>query len=339
MKKSTLALSITTLGCMCLATAAPFDWTGNTNTDWSTASNWDPTNVPNLTGIDNAFVSGTTVYNAANGDFIISTGSTLTIQNGGNWSQTNGIAWIKMQGGTLTIESGGIFDTGTAQNLERPGGGTFNVSGTFNINTSFAFGIGTNQTLNLTGGDLTVATGDFIVSDNGVFNMTGGSAIFPNHVIINADTSTLSFGGGTTTITNELKPNAGLNGASIGGGATVNATLISFDGGDTNSLDVADGRLNISNGTSFNGIFTAGGDDYVNLTTISSEVFIDNLTEGGSITLLSDGRLRFNDAIGNIVATPLGDGYLFTAIPEPSTYALLFGAMTLSVLVLRRRKA
>ncbi|WP_309398952.1 PEP-CTERM sorting domain-containing protein [Cerasicoccus maritimus] len=92
--------------------------------------------------------------------------------------------------------------------------------------------------------------------------------------------------------------------------------------------------------------FNPGGDD-----NISAWVFTDGLpaildtplltnsapiTSIDSIRIISNGK-RMTGALDNIVvATEYSD--LINAVPEPSTYAALFGICTLTVVIIRRRR-
>ncbi|MBD2757433.1 putative Ig domain-containing protein [Spirosoma validum] len=65
-------------------------WTGNTNTDWNTATNWNPVGVP--TASDYVYV------NDGTGSPVIASGTTVTIRS------------INISGRTLTINAGGILN-------------------------------------------------------------------------------------------------------------------------------------------------------------------------------------------------------------------------------------
>lgn len=81
-------------------------WTGNTDTDWATAGNWDngvPTNsldaeIPNVT---NKPIIGAST-NAVAKDITIDASSSLTISSGGSLTSSGSLT----QNGTLTVESG-----------------------------------------------------------------------------------------------------------------------------------------------------------------------------------------------------------------------------------------
>jgi hypothetical protein len=83
-------------------------WTGNTNTDWSTANNWNPVGVP--TASDNVYIRDGT------GNPVIATGTTATVTS------------ILIYQKTLTINSGGVLNV--------RGDGTFYRYVDLNINST-----------------------------------------------------------------------------------------------------------------------------------------------------------------------------------------------------------
>ncbi|WP_309386346.1 PEP-CTERM sorting domain-containing protein [Cerasicoccus frondis] len=314
MKKTIIALSLVpSLSLVSNLSAVDYVWNGAPDGDWATATNWSPNGIPNLTGPDNATVNGSTVYTAP-GDFFLTNGSTLTIQSSGSWIQEGDISWIQASGGILTIETGGSFDTGTAGNFNNTGANTLNIGGVFELN----------------GIALTLDDDSMTISSGGQFNSTA-------NFLISADTASFLMTGGVAN-TAEFKPN-GTSNATINGGI-YNASLVSFDGGVSSKVNLGgSGRLNIANGGTFQGIFAIGDDDYINITSASSVLFIDNLDEANKDILMASGRVRVNDVNSGIIATAVGNGYEFTSnIPEPSTYAGLLGLATLGIMMIRRRK-
>lgn len=95
-------------------------WTGATSTDWNTASNWNPANVP--TSNDNVIIptSGITNFPVVSG-LTIAAGSTMTL-NANTRLTVNGNI---VNNGTLTLESGATLVQGTGNTAS--GTGVYNV--------------------------------------------------------------------------------------------------------------------------------------------------------------------------------------------------------------------
>ena len=308
--------------------AADITWTGAVDTNYQTAGNWSSNTVPVTTGADNAIIGGEVEYNPG-GDYQLSTGSSLTINSGGSWTQITGPAYIVVNGGTLNL-NGGSFSTGSSTGFViGENGGTFNVSGTLNMG-SLGLNLNANSTLNYDEGGNIIGTFN---QGAGNVNILGGTLNTSGNYTINSADAAFSMTGGNFTLDGEFKPLAGTS--TISGG-TLTANLISFDGTDS-TLNLAGGQIHILN-NAFQGIY-AGGDAYINFTTVSGSLLIDGLDENGANTLLASGRLRYNGVNENIIATATGTGYSFSAVPEPSSFALLGGALALGFTMARRRRA
>ncbi|MCD8483738.1 MAG: PEP-CTERM sorting domain-containing protein [Verrucomicrobia bacterium] len=160
------------------------------------------------------------------------------------------------------------------------------------------------QTGELTGGNLGSA-----------YNMSGGTASF---VTVNLNSTALNFSGGTFTIT-DLGAN-NISRMTIDGTATVvinSAAAIAhtrFTTTGNNWLPTATGASLTVQGWSysdFESVFTSGRIQYDGLT-INAATFADTFQVNGST---------------------------LSMIPEPSTYALLFGIAAIGIAACRRRKA
>lgn len=157
-------------------------WTGNTSTDWNTASNWSTGNVPTS-------ATAVVIPVVTNNYPIISTG----INALANSVKINNVASLTMNGtGNLTISNAGTFlnngmfnASGSTGAVIFAGNGTVSGSVTFNntiVNGAVDFG----------------STGTSSITGNLTFN-TGGSAVgFSTHLITYTASSTLIYNTSTT---------------------------------------------------------------------------------------------------------------------------------------------
>ncbi len=183
------------------ANSATKTWTGATNSDWNTGSNWggtvpaagDIANIPgglaNYPIIDNT-VDITTVNINSSGS-----GASITVVTGGIFTVT-GLLTVNATGSFIqtggTLKPGGI----TTNNVVTFSGGTIRSTGTITINNGgvltqsggvihMAVNQSTDPTDNLviaTGGTLTQSDGTLYIKDyaagGGAFNQTGSNALF-----------------------------------------------------------------------------------------------------------------------------------------------------------------
>lgn len=182
-------------------------WTGNTSTDWTTASNWQGAAVPSggvgvQINVANPVVLGVgpNAVGKANGLLLGGTSSSLTVQNGatlnskGNvgisgtgaagssatvtgpgseWTADGALFTMGGSGkGTLTIEGGALVDILGELRLGSSSEGTLNIRGGGMLNTTAPAVIGrlagSVGTANVSGpGSSWIATGQIIISDGG----------------------------------------------------------------------------------------------------------------------------------------------------------------------------
>jgi len=277
--------------------------------------------------------SGTTTLNAANtytGATRVNAGTLAvgSLANGGASStigaSTNAASNLVLNGGTFQYTGAAastdrLFSVGTvgASVLDASGSGAINFTNTgamgFNSQTG-------TRTLTLTGTNAGANTLAAIIADNGgatSVTKTGagqwvvtGASTYTGGLTVSAGTmatgATGTFGGGNITFTSGTLTLG--NAASIADGAT-----LSF------------ASLNIPT---------------INLSFVGTEVLfgLTDASQGG--LSIGDGTYSaddLNNFFGSIIF--LGTGYLAVgAIPEPSTYAAIFGALVLAGVVCKRRR-
>jgi hypothetical protein len=183
------------------AFAATKTWTGATNSDWNTGSNWGGT-APAVGDIAN-IPGGLTNYPVINNSVTIATvninsagsGASITVTTGGTFNVTS---LITVNANGSFIQNGGTSNVAafTTNSLVTFSGGTILSSGTLTINNGgtvnqsgglihMAVNTGTNPTDNLliaTGGTYNQSDGTLYIKDwaagGGTFNQTGANAIF-----------------------------------------------------------------------------------------------------------------------------------------------------------------
>jgi hypothetical protein len=161
-------------GCVFSSQALVSMWVGGDG-QYTTAGNWSPVGVPNLSAAGNTarITSGNVTYTPG-GDLAINNGSTLQI-SGGSFVQAGGIAWMQFQGGNLLVD-GGTFDQGTAGNLLRDANSTVTCSaGTLNWTGNLIYDTASTGELIISGSGSIVTTGEFKPIE--AFTMTGGKLV------------------------------------------------------------------------------------------------------------------------------------------------------------------
>jgi len=191
------------------ATFAQTIWTGNTNTDWSTASNWNPSFAPS--DVDDVIIpAGITNYPVLNfGQRIKS----LTIESGATMTQNSGV--LRIEGGASSIsgtfnQASGILYTDhltISGSYTQDGGILFTDNLSVNIGGLLSIGnnTGSGQTLdvsgnfknystvNLNGGDVTLrgSVDNFI---DGNLSIAGATTTSLGHDVKNKGSMSISSG-------------------------------------------------------------------------------------------------------------------------------------------------
>lgn len=152
--------------------------------------------------------------------------------------------------------------------------------------------------------------------------------------------STLTVSSLTLTVTS-VNPDGKLNWTSSGGFG-INSSIASddtdgFDTGESFSFsfdqDVTLTSITVSSWNSNDNatLTVSGSGDFATVSSTGLTTFALNVTSGSTVTITANGTT----AIGNGFYL---DSLSVSAIPEPSTYAAILGALALGVIYIRRRK-
>jgi autotransporter-associated beta strand protein len=350
MSKFFLNLSIVLFssGAFLIQAQAQTTWTGNTDNDWQTNTNWSPSTAPS----GNRTNSPLTFSGTLNPD-IINVPSGMTFGNM-TFNRNNQNYSLDAEGsGSQSFAANRFISVGTATNT---------TNATLSFDTMNLLGATTlsvaRNTSNLelisdsSGAGNFIKTGNGTVTLRGDFAHTGGTTLSAGTMII--ESGGLS-GAGAVSVNGTLA-----GGGSIGGLTTLNSAGILSPGGGLggavatlafgNNLTLhSSGNVvfNINGtgpGTTFDQITVAGSISYTGVLTINfgftpspTETFqIFNVTgsKTGTFTSISvigggvnPGDVSFNSSTGTLT------------IPEPSTWALMSFGVAFVLWRIRRRKA
>ena len=96
--------------------------------------------------------------------------------------------------------------------------------------------------------------------------------------------------------------------------------LISFDGSSNCFFNLYGGELRLRRGDHFQGIFSSAG-GHINFANENGTLFIDNLTTATMGTILTDGRIQYQNQINTNVLSAVDEGTgirITAASPAPS---------------------
>lgn len=281
-------------------TFAQSTWNGSVSSDWNTAANWTPANVPN-TNYEDAIINGAGTFQPTlsgsitmrdltmTGGTLTLGGNVLTVRNSAITGGTiangeliatnfNSIANVVFNGNITITKTGGVAN-------DLPGNNTFNgptiITNTDNDRLRFAN----------TNGD--TFNGSLIVNKNGTGNIelsfNGTNSI--NSIIINNTNATgqLNFGvgGGTTTLAT-----GGLATSGFIGTLVVNNL--------TQALNVANSPFTLASFTVANSTFLGA----FQVTTSGNITFTGANTFQGNNSFISNGQITMT-AGGNTFSSPI----------------------------------
>lgn len=284
-----ISLATTALAAITLSAASAQDntWTGGTDTDWNTPGNWSLTNVPTGQGaiVDNASGNIATISSnitATPTDIYVRNGSRIDHLAGNAGTGAGNYMWV--ENGTYNLADTASVGGGISGYAQGAGSLSANANllvgawgdnrnGTINVNTTGIFAVagelffgdstGSQGTLNLESGTMTVNNGIYVGKNNG--------------------TGTLNMSGGTLTKTGDRQ-------TFVGDGGT---GTVAQSGG---SISINSGELYIGNGnTNASGTYTLGGTGAL---TVSNEVVVGR--ESGTGVLNVDGGTITTGGNGNM---------------------------------------
>ncbi len=311
-------------------------------------------------------------YNHTSGDsFIMGAGggSVGTLNQSGGTVNAQGPVWVGEVGtGTYNLSGDGELNANAGISVGHfSGTGEMNLNGG-TLNASQIHGYdGGSSTVNFNG-TIVGATGDndnFIsgltnanIQDGGLHINTNGFAVGTSQNFSGSTglETVEVFGGGSLAVNGEL---SGIFGVNVATGTTLRGTgsidgLVSIADGATLAPGTSIGTLSVANadiGGTFQVEYDGGMIDLLNVTgtldiTEATVEFVGIGNDLSGIVVFATYGLLIGTEFDQVIGLP--DGYSIdynyeganslALVPEPSTYALLFGISILTVAVLRRRR-
>lgn len=370
-KLSLITLSLVTPLLIAHAQITTGIWDGGGGDNlWSNALNWNNDNVPDtnsekgqFNGAANVLINLTNNYTingyvdgfAGDGfthSLYSGNGSTLTVDHN-NGSYVDGIS-------NLTGNAGGTFRIGSLNvEINNSAGGTtgikngnsagntilFDTASTFTVNTLTQFVQGSGGSIRMNGKFASSAANIQINSTNVSFGTGHDSSAFGRDIVM-LNGSKLALDGGTVLNANRKFQINGSSELELNGADTVNNANINVDGSNSFLLDVnADqGQMGLLVGI---GTMTIDLDSSVSLLAFGNSSGSNWGTGSISLVGFREGVVRFGADASGLTAAQLaaidggaysldGSGFL-TAVPEPTTFALITGILALALVWFRRK--
>jgi len=322
-------------------------------------------NILNING-----TSGSKIDNTSGGAIVMNNTNGIRVSSNFTFVGTNDLTFngaIDLRSGTRTITTtagtltlNGAVSSGTG--LTKAGAGTLvlggagSYTGTTTINSGGSLQLGTGGTtgsLLTTGtivnnGNLTINRSNGVVqgtdfsasaiSGTGSFTQTGAGTTTLNVANTYSGLTTVNAGTLNLGIANAVK-NSATNAIVLGGGTlqsdfsqNLNLATLSLTAGTASTLDLSTGGTFVF-ADSHSATWGSGSTLSIVGTFTSTSVRFG--TSGGGLT---SGQLA-DITINGSAATIDSSGFLATAVPEPSTFAILLGVAVLGLGAHRRRRA
>jgi autotransporter-associated beta strand protein len=262
-------------------------------------------------------LTGTNTYTGAT----TVSGGTLQIGTGGS---INGTSGVTVNGGKFRYDSATGLNKAVTVN-----GGTFSYNSSSAFTGTLTFTSGKLGGTNFTGKDLSIGASQTLAPGNSTGTMGSGAVTFANSGTFEFEINDATGTAGSSSAGWDLLNATSLNITAATGQFTVK--LISLD-----ALQAAGSAQNFNSASSYQWLFLDAGSA---ITSFSSDQFIIN-TAGFQNSIAGTFAIARGDEIG--IGGDNTQLYLTytagAAVPEPSTYALLFGGAAFALVAGRRRR-